>query len=194
MVALTDVARRHAIAAVIEDAADQQGLGPRPCGLVIVYLFGQPVLDGIEQIAVDNGGLLARQDLALKSYFSNIEAVTQQVGERSAGERDAPATVFPVLSVRTSPCSARWGSTSSKPRRRVTTRSSARRRRRSRKPRAASWSRCSARCLPRQRSRSRPSAPTIPCGCICARWVRWSSCRERGRSPSPSASRPAARP
>lgn len=30
------------------------------------------------------------------------------------------------------------------------------------------------------------------CGCTCARWVRSSCCRARARSPSPSASRPAA--
>ena len=40
---------------------------------------------------------------------------------------------------------------------------------------------------------SRPSAPTIPCACTCARWARSSSCRARAKSPSPSASRPAAR-
>jgi RNA polymerase primary sigma factor len=33
-----------------------------------------------------------------------------------------------------------------------------------------------------------------PCACISAKWVRWSSFRVRARSPSPSASRPAARP
>ena len=32
-----------------------------------------------------------------------------------------------------------------------------------------------------------------PSACICARWARWSSCRARARSPSPSASRPGAR-
>jgi RNA polymerase primary sigma factor len=46
---------------------------------------------------------------------------------------------------------------------------------------------------PSPRPRSRPSAPTIPCACICARWARWSCSRARARSPSPSASRPAAR-
>ena len=40
---------------------------------------------------------------------------------------------------------------------------------------------------------SRPSAPTIRCACICARWARSSCCRARAKSPSPSASRPAAR-
>ena len=41
--------------------------------------------------------------------------------------------------------------------------------------------------------RSRPTAPTIRCACICARWARSSCCRAKARSRSPSASRPAAR-
>ena len=41
--------------------------------------------------------------------------------------------------------------------------------------------------------RSRPTAPTIRSACISARWARSSFCRARARSPSPSASRPAAR-
>ena len=44
-----------------------------------------------------------------------------------------------------------------------------------------------------EKPRSRPSAPTIRSGCICARWARWSCSPARARSPSPSASRPAAR-
>ena len=43
-------------------------------------------------------------------------------------------------------------------------------------------------------SPSRSSAPTIPYACICARWAPSSSCPARARSPSPSVSRPAARP
>ncbi len=46
---------------------------------------------------------------------------------------------------------------------------------------------------PPRPARSRPSAPTIRSGCICARWARWSFCPARARSRSPSASRPAAR-
>ena len=45
----------------------------------------------------------------------------------------------------------------------------------------------------RPRPRSRPTAPTIRCACTCARWARSSCCPARARSPSPSASRPAAR-
>ena len=36
-------------------------------------------------------------------------------------------------------------------------------------------------------------APTTRFACICAKWGRWNCCRARARSPSPSASRPAAR-
>ena len=48
----------------------------------------------------------------------------------------------------------------------------------------------------RRQSRTRhpPSAPTTRCACICAKWVPWNSFPARARSPSPSASRPAARP
>ena len=47
--------------------------------------------------------------------------------------------------------------------------------------------------LANPKPRSRPSAPTIRCACICAKWARWSCCRAKAKSPSPSASRPAAR-
>ena len=54
-------------------------------------------------------------------------------------------------------------------------------------------------CARARRSPSRPAkkknnttAPTIPCACICARWARSSCCRAKAKSPSPSASRPAA--
>ena len=49
------------------------------------------------------------------------------------------------------------------------------------------------------RSPSRPAkkrnntiVPTIPCACICAKWARSNCCRAKAKSPSPSASRPAA--
>ncbi len=58
---------------------------------------------------------------------------------------------------------------------------------------ATSWSRSKPSRSPPPKRKSRPSAPTIPCACICARWARSSCCRARAKSPSPSASRPAAR-
>ena len=57
----------------------------------------------------------------------------------------------------------------------------------------ANSSRSRAPRRPRPRSPSPASAPTIPCACICARWVRSSCSPARAKSPSPSASRPAAR-
>ena len=55
----------------------------------------------------------------------------------------------------------------------------------------------SSRSRPRRRRNPRPasppSAPTIRCACICAKWVRSSCCRGKAKSPSPSASRPAAK-
>ncbi len=45
---------------------------------------------------------------------------------------------------------------------------------------------------PAMSTRKASAAPTIRCACICARWAAWSCCRARAKSPSPSASRPAA--
>jgi hypothetical protein len=59
--------RAHAVAAVIEDAAGQQGLGLHPAGLVVGRLFIQLGLDGIEQGPIENGGLFALKDLPLKA-------------------------------------------------------------------------------------------------------------------------------
>src|SRR6476660_5048722 len=94
------MARAHAIAAIVEDTADQQGLGLHPCGFVTVHLFAQLDLDGLEEVPIDNGRLLALEDLTLERHVSNIEAIAEQMGERSARERDA-AYGLPVLSVRT---------------------------------------------------------------------------------------------
>ena len=63
------------------------------------------------------------------------------------------------------------------------------------RPRAASSSRRRRRGPSRSARprRSRPTAPTTRCACTCARWARSSFSPARARSPSPSASRPAAR-
>ena len=83
------MARADAIAAAIEDTADQQGLGLHPCSFVTIHLFTQLGLDGLEQVPIDNGRLLALEDLTLKRHVSDIEAIAKQMGERSARERDA---------------------------------------------------------------------------------------------------------
>ena len=71
------------------NTADQQGLGLHACGLVTVHLFAQLGLNGLEQVPIDNSRLLALEDLALKRHVSDIEAIAEQVSERSARERDA---------------------------------------------------------------------------------------------------------
>ena len=70
--------RAHAIAAVIKDAAGQQRLKLHPDGLVFVCLFIQLSLDGIEQGSINDRGLFAFEDLALKGDLSDVEAVTER--------------------------------------------------------------------------------------------------------------------
>jgi hypothetical protein len=50
---------------------------------------------------------------------------------------------------------------------------------------------------PRSRGKTPPrrrTAPMTRCACICAKWARWSCCRAKAKSRSPSASKPAATP
>ena len=53
------------------------------------HLLGELGLDGLEQVPINDGRLLAGQDLALECDLANVEAVAQQMGERTAGEGDA---------------------------------------------------------------------------------------------------------
>ena len=56
---------------------------------VIGSLLVKLSLNRLKQRAIEDGWLLARKDLALVADLSNIEAVAQEGGERSPGERDA---------------------------------------------------------------------------------------------------------
>ena len=49
------------------------------------------LLDRIEEGAIHDWGLLARQDLTLVFDFADIESVAQEIEQRSPLERDAPA-------------------------------------------------------------------------------------------------------
>src|SRR6516165_4492277 len=86
---LAGMARAHAVAAIIEEAADQQTLGFGRFGLVVVDLVVQLGLDGIEEVLIDNGRLLAFEDFAFESDFADIEAIAKQMRERPPGERYA---------------------------------------------------------------------------------------------------------
>ena len=46
-------------------------------------------LNRLEQRAIENSGLLAWEDLALVADLADIEAIAQESGERSTGERNA---------------------------------------------------------------------------------------------------------
>jgi hypothetical protein len=55
------MARSHPVAPVVEEAADEEGLGFGPELLVIMHLLVQLGLDGVEQVPIDDGRLLARK-------------------------------------------------------------------------------------------------------------------------------------
>ena len=59
-------------------------------------------------------------------------------------------------------------------------RETARRPKRKRRANPANWSRSRRSRSPNPRPRSRPSAPTIRCACICAKWARWSFLSREG--------------
>src|SRR6516164_465862 len=86
----------HPVATVIIDATDQQrfGFGPyeRMSGALLVELG----LHRLKEITIEDGALLAWEDLALEDDLADIEPITQKMGERTAGKRD-PADRAPAL-------------------------------------------------------------------------------------------------
>ena len=60
------MARAHPVATVVIDATDQQGFGCPACDGVIVALVVELGLHRIKQITIEDGGLLAGEDLALE--------------------------------------------------------------------------------------------------------------------------------
>ena len=84
------MARGHAIAAIVEDAAGEEGLGIRSFDLVIVCLLRRAWLEQPRTSrSVDNGRLFSCQNVTLEGNLANIEAIAQQVGERTAREGNA---------------------------------------------------------------------------------------------------------
>ena len=78
----------HPVAPVVIDAADQQGLGFGARGRVIVALLVELGLHGVKEITIEDGGLLAGQDLAFENHLAEVEPIAQKMGEGTAGERD----------------------------------------------------------------------------------------------------------
>ena len=56
---------------------------------MIICLLSELCLNGFKQVAVDNGRLLPLQNLTLEGNLADVEAIAQQVGERTARERNA---------------------------------------------------------------------------------------------------------
>ena len=83
------MARAHAIAAVIEDAARQQGGRTRPGGAIAIALLGELSLNGLEQVTIEDRRMLCGADLALEVDLADVEPVAQEIGERASGEGDA---------------------------------------------------------------------------------------------------------
>src|SRR2546422_9582054 len=79
----------HSVATVVVDATDQQGLGFRACDRVIVALVVEFGLHRVKEITLEDGGLLAGEDLPLEGDLADVERIAQKMGERAAGKWDA---------------------------------------------------------------------------------------------------------
>src|SRR5437667_12693816 len=90
------MARGHSVATVVIDATDQQGIGFGACDRVIVALVVELGLHRVKEITIEDGGLLAGEDLALEGDLAEVEPIAQKTGERTAGEWD-PANRAPGL-------------------------------------------------------------------------------------------------
>src|SRR6478672_8928835 len=79
----------HSVATVVIDATDQQGIGFGPRERVIVALLVELGLHSVKEITIEDGGLLAGEDLALEGDLADVEPIAQKMGERATGEWDA---------------------------------------------------------------------------------------------------------
>jgi hypothetical protein len=65
----------HPVATVVIDATDQQRVGFRPCGCAVVALVVELGLHRVKKITIEDGGLLAGEDLALEYDLAEVEAI-----------------------------------------------------------------------------------------------------------------------
>src|SRR6516162_9217011 len=79
----------HSVATVVIDATDQERFGFGPCNRVGVALLVELGLHCVKEITIEDGGLLAGEDLALEDDLADVEPIAQKMGERAAGESDA---------------------------------------------------------------------------------------------------------
>jgi hypothetical protein len=80
--------RAHAVAAVVEDAADQQSAGVCP-SCIALALLSKFLLNGIKQVSIEDRRVFCGADLAFEHDLSDVEAVAQEIGERAPCERNA---------------------------------------------------------------------------------------------------------
>ena len=62
---------------------------------MVIYLLVQLGLDRIEQVLVNDGGLLACQGLPLEDHLSDIKPIAKEISERAACEGNSEAG-FPL--------------------------------------------------------------------------------------------------
>src|SRR6266513_1938458 len=86
---LAGMAWGHSVATVVIDATDQQGFGFAACDRVIVALVVELGLHRVEEITIEDRGLLAGEDLALEDDLADVEPIAQKMGERATGKWDA---------------------------------------------------------------------------------------------------------
>ena len=80
---LADMARAHSVAPVVVDATDQERARFRPRGRVIVALLIELSLHRVKEITIENGGLLAGEDLALEDDLAEVKPIAQKMGGRA---------------------------------------------------------------------------------------------------------------
>src|SRR6266436_2790164 len=83
------MARGHSAATVVIDATDQQGIGFGADDRVVVALVVELGPHRVKEITIEDGWLLAGEDLALEGDLADVEPIAQKMGERAAGEWDA---------------------------------------------------------------------------------------------------------
>ena len=79
--------RRHPIAAVIEDATDEQGIGPGAGLPARLGLRGELGLNRLEQVPVDDRLMLSRIAAALMPDLTEVDPVPEEIGEGTLAER-----------------------------------------------------------------------------------------------------------
>src|SRR5215207_176098 len=90
---LDRVARGHAVAAIVEDAPEQKGVGARSGAPLAAALLVEPRLHGLEQRAFDNRLVLAGMALGLVVDRAEVDPVAQKMGERAVAEGTPPTTL-----------------------------------------------------------------------------------------------------